>query len=195
MVKTENRIGLVVGRFQPLHLGHCATIHKMIQECQTAIVCVGSSQLSKEKNNPYTVEERMNMLRNVYGERIKIIPLADISAATQRQWVDYICDKVSKLGLERPTDYYTGSQADAEWYKHFFFNPKVSAFTVDTIDEYKGRKLHIIDREKNVYPSGTELRLFLETRNTGWKKWVPAVNHNLVESSHPEILKVPLDEE
>jgi hypothetical protein len=41
-------------------------------------------------------------------------------------------------------------------------------------------------------PAATELRSFLETRNDGWKKWVPAVNHNLIESTYPEEFKVRL---
>lgn len=194
-VKLEkHQAGLAVMRCQPLHKGHCTIINEMIQECKTSIVCIGSAQLSKQATNPYTVEDRIQMLRNVYSDRIKIIPLNDIGAASAKQWVSYICEKIEKLGLQQPSRYYTGSVADAQWYKHHFFNPTIiSGWASDVYESYEGRTLHIIERENNIYPPATELRTFLHTRNPGWKKYVPLINHDLVLSGYPDDLKVPLD--
>jgi len=173
----HNQTGLMVGRFQPLHRGHTKSINVMVQDCETAIVCLGSAQKKREKHDPWTVEERMQMLKNVYGDRIKIVPLNDIGAANPDQWVSYIFDKLKKLGMKEPTDYYTGSEFDASWYeKHFW------------------RGLHILDREKSSVPAATEIRMSLELRNNIWRKWVPAVNHDLIWSTYPEEFKVPLDE-
>lgn len=207
----KERVGLMVARLQPLHRGHTKIINKMIEECQTAIVCLGSAQKSHEKHDPWTVEERMEMLRNVYADRIKIVPLVDLGATTPHQWVDYIIEKVSKLGLKTPTDYYTGSDADAIWYRDHFaadweaiqnsaFSGMIKDLTesfrryyVKTDDEggFTVRRLHVMDRNNNPMPSATEIRTWLETRTSGWKEWVPAVNHKLVGSTYPDEFKVP----
>lgn len=205
------RVGLFVGRMQPLHKGHASTINRMIEECPIAIVCIGSAQLSSERDNPYTIEQRMEMLRNVYADRIKIIPLKDIGAANQDQWVNYIADKITKLGMNPATDYYTGSFADAEWYRTYFHNeeldPITSFMTNEEMlsskignNEFKKyyvngvyKRLHINERTVNPVPSGTEIRTWLETRTEGWRRWVPPVNHEIVEENYPEKLKVPLD--
>lgn len=197
------RIGLMVARLQPLHIGHCKIIGKMIEECQTAIVCLGSAQISREKHDPWTVEERMEMLRNVYADRIKIVPLTDLGAITPHQWVDYIIEKIGKLGLKTPTDYYTGSDADAIWYRDYFA-ADWDAIENHTSKDFTGleryyttdcvlRRLHVMDRNVNPVPSATEIRTWFETRTNGWKEWVPAVNHDLVKNTYPEEFKVPED--
>lgn len=193
------RIGLMVGRLQPLHFGHTKSINEMIQNCETAIVCLGSAQKSREAHDPWTVEERIQMLRNVYADRIKIVPLNDLHASTQKQWTDYIFDKLSKLGMKEPTDYYTGSEADAYWYKHCFWhdrlgpnldNREAEAYYQST-EQANLRLLHIVDRGLNSIPPATDIRTLLSLRSDDWKRWVPAVNHSLVESTFPEELKVP----
>lgn len=192
-----DRVGLVVGRFQPLHFGHTKIINHMIQDCKTAIVCIGSAQESGTKRNPWNIEERMQMLRNVYGDRIKIVPLNDLGAANPDQWVGYIFEKIAKLGMKEPTDYLTGSEADASWYQHHFWTKLFDAqweklpeayYTSDGIV----RKLHIVERNHNPVPAATEIRTWLETRSNGWKHWVPAVNHDLISSTYPEEFKIPL---
>lgn len=222
-----NRTGLAVMRVQPLHSGHLAIINRMVSDCETAIVCIGSAQKSREKHDPWTIEERMEMLKNIYGaydnkgnylgSRIKIIPLADIGAASPHQWVGYIVDKIKKLGLDEPTDYFTGSEFDAAWFRDHFAadwraleehyknpveehvngQPRVGMSSYDRYVSEDGvfRRLHNIERNNNRVPSATEIRGFMELRLDDWKKWIPIVNHSLVWDSYPEEFKVPLDDE
>lgn len=205
----HNRVGLMVGRFQPLHRGHTKSINVMIQDCETAIVCLGSAQKKRERHDPWSVEERMLMLKNVYGDRIKIVPLNDIGAVGPEQWVDYIFDKLDKLGMKEPTDYYTGSGFDASWYKNHFWSDAISSELLirhsiggGLVDDPRlenylpasnggKRILHILDREKSPVPSATEIRMSLELRNDMWKEWIPAVNHHLVWNQYPDVFKVP----
>jgi len=202
-----DKIGLMVARCQPVHLGHTKIINHMIQDCETAIVCLGSAQKSREPHDPWTIEERMEMLRNVYADRIKIVPLNDLGAAHPDNWVGYIFDKLDKLGMKEPTDYYTGSEADAQWYKYHFwtelFGPDLSPSRSGVglhdhpdLGKYltggQRRKLHIVERNHNPVPAATEIRTWLETRSDGWKNWVPSVNHDLVSSTYPEEFKIPM---
>lgn len=190
------RVGLMIGRFQPLHYGHTKTISLMIQNCETAIVCLGSAQKSHEEHDPWTVEERMQMLRNVYGDRIKIVPLNDLGARRPEEWTNYIFEKLAKLGMKEPTDYYTGSEADAKWYEHAFYLAGASSYEAGgsfvTVD-CERRELHLIDRDMNPVPPATDIRTYLSLRTNEWKQWVPRVNHDLVSSTYPEEFKVPKD--
>jgi len=206
----NNRVGLIVGRLQPLHRAHTKLINIMIQDCETAIVCLGSAQKKREKHDPWTVEERMQMLKNVYADRIKIVPLNDIGAASPDQWVSYIFDKLDKLGMKEPTDYYSGSDFDASWYKEHFWSDAISSelFTrrsvggglVDdprlhkylTADGAK-RMLYILNRDTSSVPSATEIRMSLELRNDMWRDWTSAVNHDIIIENYPEEFKVPIN--
>jgi cytidyltransferase-like protein len=195
-----DRVGLIVGRFQPLHKGHTRIINHMIEDCSTVIVGLGSVQKSREKHDPWNVEERKQMLRNVYGDRIKIVPLKDLGTEPGTQgWADYVLEKIRKLGLPAPTDYFTGSHADAVWYKGHFYSGMLNDIYDDerflnyivpgTSTRY--RMLHVIERNDNPVPPATDIRSFLELRDEGWRRWVPAVNHSIVEQNYPEEFKVP----
>jgi nicotinamide-nucleotide adenylyltransferase len=57
-------IGLFIGRFQPLHLGHIEAIKFALRQLSTLIIVVGSAQISYELRNPFTAGERIKMIRN-----------------------------------------------------------------------------------------------------------------------------------
>ena len=59
-----------VGRFQPLHLGHCHVIQAMLSKARHAIVLVGSPNVSRSVKNPFTYEERAEMFGAVFGEEM-----------------------------------------------------------------------------------------------------------------------------
>lgn len=201
---TPNRVALSIMRIQPLHKGHTTIINSMIEDFETVIVGVGSTQKQREKWDPWTFEERKQMLKNVYGDRLKIVQLQDLGTTEgSNTWADYVLEKIKKLGMAAPTDYFTGSQADARWYTNRFFLEGVSKWNItepysSTIYEGNGmyysngylREMHIVDRAKNPVPPATDLRTFMELRDDSWKEWVPAVNWGLIESTFPEEFKV-----
>lgn len=204
IIKSKSRVGLAVMRIQPLHKGHTRIINKMIEDYKTVILAIGSTQKSRERWDPWTFEERKQMVRNVYGDRLKIVQLQDLGTSENTDaWVEYVLDKIQKLGMAPPTDYYTGSQADARWYKNRFFMEGVSEW--DSSDPFSSkmrefnaryyidgflREVHIVDRAKNPVPPATDLRTFMELRSDDWKPWVPAVNWELIEATFPEEFKV-----
>ena len=55
--------GLILGRFQPLHLGHLNVIQEVIKEKLEPIICIGSSQKGNTLNNPFTSQERKSMIK------------------------------------------------------------------------------------------------------------------------------------
>ena len=55
--------GLVIGRFQPPHLGHLGVIKEVLNQQDEVIIVVAASQLSHTKKNPLTAGERITLIR------------------------------------------------------------------------------------------------------------------------------------
>ncbi|MDH7564140.1 MAG: nicotinamide-nucleotide adenylyltransferase [Candidatus Bathyarchaeota archaeon] len=76
--------GLLVGRFQPLHLGHLSVVKHILGEVDELIIVVGSAQYSHSLENPFTTGERLVMIRLALEEagedlnRVWIVPVPDV---------------------------------------------------------------------------------------------------------------------
>ena len=57
--------GLILGRFQPFHLGHLRLIEAVNDDNLEPIICIGSAQEGRTKDNPFTTEERRIMVEAV----------------------------------------------------------------------------------------------------------------------------------
>ena len=57
--------GLILGRFQPFHLGHLKLIKSIVDEQIEPLIGIGSAQHSYTADNPFTVEERKKMIEEV----------------------------------------------------------------------------------------------------------------------------------
>ena len=57
--------GLILGRFQPFHLGHLRLIKAVKDDNLEPIICIGSAQEGRTKDNPFTTEERRIMVEDV----------------------------------------------------------------------------------------------------------------------------------
>jgi nicotinamide-nucleotide adenylyltransferase len=54
---------LLIGRFQPFHKGHLIIIKKILSEMNELIIVVGSSQHRDAEDNPFSADERVEMIR------------------------------------------------------------------------------------------------------------------------------------
>jgi nicotinamide-nucleotide adenylyltransferase len=77
--------GLFVGRFQPFHLGHLATVKFALKFADNLVVVVGSAQKSHGPRNPFTAGERVSMIKasldadsEIDAKKILIIPVPDV---------------------------------------------------------------------------------------------------------------------
>lgn len=80
-----HRAGLFIGRFQPFHNGHLATVKFALGKVNMLIMVVGSAQKSHEPRNPFTAGERVTMIKaaldaekEIDAKRILIIPVPDV---------------------------------------------------------------------------------------------------------------------
>ncbi len=88
--------GLVLGRFQQLHIGHEFIINKALELCDEVLVLVGSSDKFMTKENPFNYETRESMLKIVFGDKIKIAPLPDLGVGNVNIWGNYVIDSATK---------------------------------------------------------------------------------------------------
>jgi len=76
--------GLLVGRFQPPHLGHLALVEFALDQVDELIIAIAAAQLSHTKKNPLTAGERVTMMRfmlqnhEIDPDKYWIIPTQDI---------------------------------------------------------------------------------------------------------------------
>ena len=69
---------LFVARMQPLHLGHLYAIKKILDKYDSVLIAIGSSQASRERSNPFSFEERKEMLTAVLKSE-KILDRCDVA--------------------------------------------------------------------------------------------------------------------
>ena len=76
--------GLFVGRFQPIHKGHVKAIKDILKQVDELVIVIGSAQYSHRADNPFTVGERITMIRKALEDediplaRCWIIPVPDV---------------------------------------------------------------------------------------------------------------------
>lgn len=67
-----------IGRFQPFHNGHKAVVEAALEKAKEVIVVVGSSFASRNVRNPFTFQERKDMIKAVFPtDRVKVVPVSD----------------------------------------------------------------------------------------------------------------------
>ena len=77
------KTGFYTGRFQPFHLGHLSAIKQALSVVDFLYIGIGSAQYSHQEYNPFTVDERMQMItlaleENGIKKDTQIIPIPDI---------------------------------------------------------------------------------------------------------------------
>jgi nicotinamide-nucleotide adenylyltransferase len=73
--------GLLIGRFQPFHKGHLEAVRIGLSKVDNLWIGIGSSNKSHEKRNPFTAEERKEMILSSLDtamlKRVKIFFVPD----------------------------------------------------------------------------------------------------------------------
>lgn len=101
--------GLIVGRFQPYHLGHHKGILRALKHVDELVIVIGSPMRSFEVNkNPFTCGERIEMISGALKasrvlNRCYIIPVPDIQ--DNSLWVSRIesfCPKFNVIYTNNP---------------------------------------------------------------------------------------------
>lgn len=90
MATNTHDMAVFIGRFQPFHLGHLQVIKQGLAQADHVVVLVGSARSPRCHRNPFTFEERKEMIRGAFQgtdrERVIVLPLHDV-AYNDTQWV------------------------------------------------------------------------------------------------------------
>lgn len=101
--------GLYIGRFQPFHLGHLDAIKFALSQVENLWIGIGSSNKSNEKRNPFTADERKEMitssLDDAIKKRIEIYYIPDVD--DHEKWTYHIDSIVPKYDIVFSNDDFT----------------------------------------------------------------------------------------
>lgn len=157
--------GLFVGRFQPFHLGHLATVKFALSRLEELIIIIGSAQTSHEIKNPFTAGERIQMIKDSLVEdssvdmkKILLIPVSDVNMHSL--WTHQVDILVPK-------------------YNVVFTNDILTALL------FKQREIEVVEpslyRRKEL--SATEVRSRM-AKDEDWKELVTIQTAKVVEDIH-----------
>lgn len=92
-----------IGRFQPFHLGHQTIIEQALENANRVLVLVGSANAARSFRNPFTYEERHDMIvsSSVERNRLYTAPLDDFTYRDS-EWIKQVQETVSGFGPNRP---------------------------------------------------------------------------------------------
>lgn len=145
--------GLLVGRFQPFHLGHLHCVQHVLNKVPEIIIAIGSAQFSHTLHNPFTAGERVTMIRLALDEvridaaKYYLIPVRDLRI--HDLWVPYLVSQTPRFEVV-----FSNEPITSRLFKE-------AGFRVEPIPFY--------DRETY---SSTEIRERV-VRGDSWEKLVP----------------------
>ena len=157
--------GLLIGRFQPFHLGHLEALQFALSKVDKLWVGLGSSNKPVEKNNPFTAEQRKEMILSSIDdsmkEKISIYFIPDVD--NHIRWIEKIDTIVPKFDIIFSNDDLT---------KHLYSKRNIQVLSIpflnrESLSGTNIRDLIICDQKwDHLVPNGT--RNFLE--KTGAKE-------------------------
>jgi len=157
--------GLLIGRFQPFHLGHLEALQFALSKVDKLWVGLGSSNKPVQKNNPFSAEERKQMILssidNTMKEKISIYFIPDLD--NHVKWIEKIDTIVPKFDIIFSNDELT---------KHLYSKRSVQVIAIPFLNRNVLSGTHIRDliisdqKWDNLVPQGT--RNFL--KNTSAKE-------------------------
>ena len=101
--------GLLIGRFQPFHLGHLDAVLFGLARIDKLMIGIGSSNKYNEKKNPFSAAERKEMILSSIEpsivSRIKIFDIPDVD--NHEKWTFEIDQIIPKYDVVFTNDEFT----------------------------------------------------------------------------------------
>jgi nicotinamide-nucleotide adenylyltransferase len=161
MKKKQYKKGLVIGRFQPFHLGHIHLIKKSLLLCETIVIGIGSSNIQDE-NNIFTYEQRLQMIELFVHEEkleksiLKVLPIPDVP--DDNTWFEIVQEEAGKV------DVVLGNN---DWVNGIFAQKGIAVEQIEYLDR--------------VNLEGKKIRALIEIGEK-WNDRVAAYVHEVIES-------------
>ena len=101
--------GLLIGRFQPFHIGHLFAVKFALSNVDKLWIGIGSSNKSNEKRNPFTADERREMIESSLDSdirnRVEIYYVPD--TGDHERWTYHVDSIVPKYDVVFSNDDFT----------------------------------------------------------------------------------------
>ncbi len=92
MYNGHKKHAMFIGRWQPFHNGHKYLIDEALSQGQDVCVAIRDTEISTQ--NPYTVEQRKQMLKRVYGDKVTLAVIPDITSINIGRKVGYDVNRI-----------------------------------------------------------------------------------------------------
>ena len=102
-MNSDKHRGLLIGRYQPFHLGHLHCIEDVLKRLPEVIIGIGSAQFSHTLHNPFTAGERITMIRLAMDEaridasKYYVIPIRDLRI--HDLWVAHVVSQTPRFEI------------------------------------------------------------------------------------------------
>ncbi len=145
-------IGFLIGRFQPFHLGHLEAIKFALSNVEHLHVGIGSSNKSHEERNPFTADERKEMILSSIDDaitkRISLHYIPDVD--DHSKWTHLVDEIIPEYDVVFSNDDFT----------HELYGKR-------------GKPIISVDLKSRSNLSGTNIRNLILT-DQNWKEFVPS---------------------
>ena len=158
--------GVLIGRFQPFHLGHLSAVKFALSKVDSLFIVIGSAEKSHQIQNPFTAGERSRMIKDSLDEsrinchRWLTIPVPD--GKTHSIWIRTIKDLVPR-------------------FEKVFTNDRLTKLL---FDEQKFEVIEAPYLDRSQY-SGTEIRMKM-IKDGEWKNFVTKSVANIIKEINGE---------
>ena len=146
--------GMMMGRFQPFHLGHLALAKQILGECDGLVVAATSAQFNYMEKDPFTAGERIEMIHSSLVESDVDMSACFVTAIENQfniaTWGGYL-----RSALPRFERVYSGNRYVAMLLSDLGIDVVVPDF---------------LDRRKY---NATAIRRMIVQDENGWEKMVP----------------------
>ena len=164
-MKKKFKLGFTVGRFQMLHEGHEQLIDIGLKMCDKFIILLGSSNEYRTEKNPFTFEERKEMIKIIYGDKVEVYPIINIGIGYVPEWGQYLNNTIKFYTGNEPDFAIVGSEVGRQnWLPQYH---GMSIFTVsrDII------KTCATDVREQIIDNGNSCRISKKYKKSQLEKW------------------------
>lgn len=171
-------LGMVCGRFQHIHKGHESLFDTALMLCDRVLILVGSAQEVATERNPFDIQTRMEMIKEVYGDRVIVKPLNDLTNEHDitSDWGKYVLGKCQRVVFKKPElMIYGNDESRSKWFDK---------------EDITDMTEVIINRGK-IDISATKIRqMLVEDDRQEWMKWVNPKLHKHYDRIRAELMAV-----
>lgn len=157
----EYELAVVIGRFEPPHVGHGILFNKASMVAKKVLILIGSSYSPRTIKNPFTFEERAQMIsESLPSENIICMPLVD-NLYSDDDWVNSVQRSIAECVPAGSKVAIVGNKKDESSYYLDLF-PQYNYVAVDevklgfdatTVREVLFEKPGLVDLLKSVVPA------------------------------------------